>query len=147
MSIYLIWFFIGMAFFVSELVSPIFILFFFGLGSWLVAIIIAFVPTLTFNQQIIIFSSSSMSLLILFRNYIKNIFSENQNFDDVSKGNSLAIITKTIKSGTFGEIKFKGTFYKAKSDDSEMEIKVDNDVVVIKQGDEQGSFYIVKKIN
>ena len=151
MSIYLIWFFIGMAFFVSELVSPIFILFFFGLGSWLVAIIIAFIPTLTFNQQIIIFSSSSISLLILFRNYIKNIFLGNQNqnkyFNEISKGNSLAVITKTIRPGTFGEIKFKGTFYKAKSDDSNMEIKVDDDVVVIKQGDEQGSFYIVKKIN
>ena len=57
----------------------------------------------------------------------------------------MARISKSIKPGEFGEIKFKGTFYKAKSDNLDVELEEGESVTVIKQGDEQGSFYLVKK--
>ena len=151
MSIYLIWFLIGMGFLIAELISPAFILFFFGLGAWVTSIAIALFPDLTFNQQVIIFSSSSIALLLVLRNYVKIIFLGNQNKDkhqsvnDELKENSLARISKSIKPGEFGEIKFKGTFYKAKSDNLDVELEEGESVTVIKQGDEQGSFYLVKK--
>jgi len=150
MSIYLIWFLIGMAFLICEMVSPAFILFFFGLGAWLTSISTFIIPDLTFNQQIIIFGSSSIVFLILLRNYVKNVFLGDQNqgedkYSSVLKGDTTAVVTKNINIGEFGEIKFKGTFYKAKSAD-DIEIKNGDSVSVIKQGDDQGSFYIVSKL-
>ena len=47
-------------------------------------------------------------------------------------------------SKNFGEIKFKGTYYKSTSD---MEISKGETVKVVDKGDVQGSYYIVKKIN
>ena len=89
MSIYLIWFLIGVGFLVSEMLSPAFILFFFGIGAWLTSLVTAFFPDLSFNQQIIIFSISSLLLLLLLRNYMKNIFygSQNQGNDQYNHQN------------------------------------------------------------
>ena len=56
-----------------------------------------------------------IALLLLLRNYVKNIFVGQQNegedkyFHKISKGNSSGVVTQTIKPGGFGEIKFKGT--------------------------------------
>ena len=68
MSIYLIWFLIGVAFLASEMASPAFILFFFGLGAWVTSLTTAIFPDLTFNQQIALFGASSIGLLLLLRN-------------------------------------------------------------------------------
>ena len=68
MSIYLIWFLIGVAFLVSEMISPVFILFFFGMGAWITSLVTAFLPELNFNQQIIIFSVSSLLISLLINN-------------------------------------------------------------------------------
>ena len=48
MSIYLIWFLIGVGFLAFELISPTFILFFFGVGAWITSAAIAILPDLTF---------------------------------------------------------------------------------------------------
>ena len=151
MSIYLIWFLIGMAFFVFELLSPVFILFFFGLGAWVTSLATATFSDITFNQQIILFSTSSIALLLLLRNYVKIIFFGQQNdvdkqySNEASSTDKSAVITQTIEPGAFGKIKFKGTFYKAKCKDNELEIKIGENVNVIDQGDEQGSFFFVEK--
>ena len=151
MSINLIWFLIGVPFLVSEMISPVFILFFFGMGAWITSLVTAFIPELNFNQQIIVFSVSSLLLLLLLRNYLQNIFYGNQNLveeqynhieEDVS-----AIVTKDIPKGGFGEIKFRGTFYKAKNKDSNIEVSKGTSVLVLKKGNDQGSFYIIKEID
>ena len=151
MSIYLIWFLIGMAFFIFELLSPAFILFFFGLGAWVTSLATAVFSDITFNQQIILFSTSSFALLLLLRNYVKTIFFVQQNDGNnqyskaASSKDKSAVITQTIEPGAFGEIKFKGTFYKAKCKDNKLEIKIGENINVIDQGDEQGSFFFVEK--
>ena len=149
MSEYWIWFLLGISFFIVEFIMPNFILFFFGLGAWIVSIILGLeLFDLSFNQQIILFTTSSILFLFLLRNYFKNIFlgKENKgkdNYSDPSDNEeNFAIVTKKINTKGFGEIKYKGTFYMAKSDQN---IDQGENVKVIGKGDEQGSFYIVKK--
>ena len=52
-------------------------------------------------------------------------------------------MTKTINSNAFGQIKYKGTFYRAKSD---KQIDKGNNVEVINKSDNQGLYYFVKGI-
>ena len=151
MSIYLIWFLIGVGFLVFEMISPVFILFFFGMGAWITSLVTAFIPELNFNQQIIVFSVSSLLLLLFLRNYLQNIFYGNQNLVEEQYNNIeedvSAIVTKDIPKGGFGEIKFRGTFYKAKNKDSNIEVSKGTSVLVLKKGNDQGSFYIIKEID
>ena len=55
----------------------------------------------------------------------------------------IGIVSKPVIENGFGEIKYKGTFFKAQADDY---IPKDQMVEVIGKGDEQGSFLIVKQI-
>ena len=147
MSIYLIWFLIGIPFFAAEMAIPGFILFFFGIGAWIVSIATAIFPDMSLNQQIVLFSISSIGSLLLLRNYLKSVFlgvqnEGNDSYNPLKDGDNIAIVSKEIKSGSYGEIKFKGTFYKAKSNE---DIKVDQEVKVLEKGDGQGTFYIVEK--
>ena len=82
------------------------------------------------------------------RNYLKNIFRGNQSsgkdnyFEDSNE--DIAFVKKTIDSNSFGEIKYKGTFYRAQSKNK---IKEGVTVKVLGKGDEQGSFFIVDKLS
>ena len=60
-----------------------------------------------------------------------------------SSNKNFAIVSKTIQPNNFGEIKYKGTFYKAQSKNS---IDEGKKVKVVSKGDEQGSFFIVEEI-
>ena len=149
MSIYLIWFLIGISFLIAEFLMPTFIMFFFAIGAIIVSVITACYD-LSINLQIILFALFSVTSLVLLRNYMKNIFygSQNQGNDQYNHQNvndASAIITKAIPKEGFGEIKFKGTFYKAKSEDPNIEIKIGENVTVVKKGNDTGSFYIIKK--
>ena len=149
MSTYLIWFLIGAVFIIAEFLIPTFIMFFFAIGAILVSAITAF-SDITINTQITLFAIFSVSSLLLLRSYVKNIFRGTQfigedkyshNSKDIS--DSIAIVSKPIIENGFGEIKYKGTFFKAQAD---LYIPKDQMVKVIGKGDEQGSFFIVKQI-
>ena len=149
MSIYLIWFLIGTAFLIAEFTMPAFIMFFFAIGAYVVTIITAFYD-LSINSQIILFGLSSIISLVLLRNYMKNIFKGNESkgedkyFDNsIDPKNNIAIVSKTINLNSFGEIKYKGTFYKAQS---ESLINEGKKVKIVTKGDEQGSFFTVEEI-
>ena len=149
MSIYLIWFLIGTAFLIAEFAMPTFIMFFFAIGAYVVTIITAFYD-LSINSQIILFGLSSIISLVLLRNYMKNIFKGNESkvedkyFDNsIDPKNNIAIVSKTINLNSFGEIKYKGTFYKAQS---ESLINEGKKVKIVTKGDEQGSFFTVEEI-
>jgi len=53
-SLYLIWFLIGVGFLIGEMMVPGFILVFFAAGSWVVAISVFFLENLALTTQIII---------------------------------------------------------------------------------------------
>ena len=149
MSEYLVWFLIGVVFLVLEFTLPTFVLFFFAVGAFLVSIITAFID-LSINWQIIYFSIFSVTSLLLLRSYFKSIFTGFQSkgkdhyFDSaINSEGDIAIITKTINPNLFGEIKYKGSFYKAQSSST---INEGKQVKVIKKGDEQESFFIVEEI-
>ena len=149
MSIYLIWFLIGVSFLIAEFLMPTFIMFFFAIGAIIVSVITSFYA-LSINSQIILFGLLSVASLLLLRNYMKNIFKgkefkgeniESNNSVDLDK--DIAIVSKTIESDNFGEIKYKGTFYKAQSKSLICEGKK---VRVVSKGDDQGSFFTVEEI-
>ena len=149
MSIYLIWFLIGTGFLIAEFVMPTFIMFFFAMGAIIVSIITACFD-LSINSQIILFALFSVISLVLLRNYMKNIFKGNETkgedkyFDNtIDSNNNIGIVSKNIESNSFGEIKYKGTFYKAQSGSS---IDEGKKVKIVSKGDEQSSFFKVEEI-
>ena len=147
MSTYLIWFLAGVFFLYGESILPGFILFFFSLGALIVSLV-TFSFNLSINSQIILFALSSVISLLIFRNYLKNIFKgteeKNKDFDDSIKPQlETATVSKTIGANSLGEIKYKGTFYKAQSDRPIEEGEI---VKVLKKGDKQGSFYLVEEL-
>jgi len=154
-NIYFIWFVIGIIFFLGELIVPGFILAFFGLGSFIVSIVLYFYPELSFDNQVLLFATSSLILLFLLRSYIQKIFTGQERVDedeyfgnDQFKQNSkesFAVVIGKIPSKGFGEIKYRGTFYKAKSVSKEDMIDSENvKVLGTLEGDK--SMYIIDKI-
>ena len=149
MSIYLIWFLIGVGFLIAEFIMPTFIMFFFAIGAIVVSIVSACF-NLSINSQIMLFALSSVISLVLLRNYMKNIFKGDESkgkdkyFDNsIDSNKNIAIVSKTIQSNNFGEIKYKGTFYKAQSESS---IDEGKKVKIVNKGDEQASFFTVEEI-
>ena len=149
MSIYLIWFLIGTGFLVAEFSMPTFIMFFFAIGAVIVSIVTACFD-LSINSQIILFALSSVISLVLLRNYMKNIFKGDESkgkdkyFDNsIDSNKNIGIVSKNIEANSFGEIKYKGTFYKAQSENS---IDEGKKVKIVSKGDEQSSFFKVEEI-
>ena len=150
MSEYLIWFLIGAGFLIAEFIMPTFIMFFFAIGAIIVSIVTAFYD-LSINSQIILFALSSVISLVLLRNYMKNTFKGKESkgkdkyFDNsIDSNKNIAIVSKTIEPNSFGEIKYKGTFYKAQSENL---IDEGKKVKVVSKGDKQSSFFTVEEIS
>ncbi len=145
MSTYIIWFLIGVCFLVVEFIMPIFIMFFFALGAIVVSVCTSFYD-LSFNSQIILFALFSIISMLILRSYVQKIFKGNEKKDNDSSTDSnikTAVVSKAIEPNILGEIKYKGTFYKAQSANS---IAEGINVKIVNKGDQQGSFYIVEKI-
>ncbi|MGF1923025.1 MAG: NfeD family protein [Bacteroidia bacterium] len=115
----LIWFGIGFIFFLLEFLIPGFIIFFFGVGAWVVAIVTLFFD-ISLNSQIILFVASSLLTVIFFRNWIKNKFGsfgvDNKQLEDEFIG-KIGKAETSIAPGLAGKVEFKGTRWDATSDD------------------------------
>jgi membrane protein implicated in regulation of membrane protease activity len=112
------WFILGLGLFLLELVMPGFIIFFFGLGAWITALV-CLVWNPGTNLQIIIFALSSAVLLVALRKIIQKKFlnSTSTHSDDVEDEftgkEALAIVDfGGIKKG---KVEFKGTTWDAES--------------------------------
>ncbi len=124
----LIWFIAGVIFFLAELAIPGFIIFFFGVGAWVVAILALFgLDNLTI--QLIIFVVVSVLSLIIFRKKGKSIFRgkektfESQDdgkleeFIEDFVGKKAKVISDIIPGDINGKVEFRGTQWKAESDE------------------------------
>lgn len=115
-----IWFCIGFAFFLLEFVFPGFILFFFGVGAWVVAMA-AFFFDLSLNAQLLLFIVSSLISVLLLRNWLKRKFGDSDvnlsKLEDEFVG-KVAIAETSISPGMNGKVEFKGTSWEATSDDA-----------------------------
>ncbi|SFG65864.1 NfeD family protein [Pedobacter insulae] len=114
-----IWFCIGFVFFLLEFVFPGFVLFFFGVGAWVVAIA-SFFFDLSLNTQVLLFIVSSLASVLLFRNWIKRKFGSSDvnssELEDEFVGKT-AIAETAISPDAKGKVEFKGTSWDATSDE------------------------------
>ena len=129
----LIWFLVGLVMFCLELAGPGLILFFFGAGAWVVALMCAFVK-ISINVQLFLFIVCSVLSLVLFRNIFKKVFHGHKE-DTQDPGDELddfigqkAIVKNAIVPSRGGKIEFKGVLWTADADE---EIEVDAMVKII----------------
>ena len=69
----LVWFIIGLVLFLLELVLPGFVIFFFGVGAWITALL-CLIANPGFNLQAIVFGVTSILSLLLLRKMIQKRF-------------------------------------------------------------------------
>jgi membrane protein implicated in regulation of membrane protease activity len=132
----LLWFLIGLVLFLLELVVPGFIIFFFGLGAWVTALVCLIIPSAKdmTNLQIIIFAVVSILSLVVLRKIIQKKFfyskdSISEAVEDEFTGKEGIAISDFGKDKK-GKVEFKGTRWNA---ESESDIKEGQAVIVIKK--------------
>ena len=69
-----IWLYIGSFLMLAEIVSPGFVIFFFGLGAATVAVCKWAFPSLSLAWQLALFSITSIIYLLVLRKYLKKVF-------------------------------------------------------------------------
>lgn len=119
MNISVLWFIVGFVFFLLEFVVPGFILFFFGIAAWLVAITTLFMP-IGLDMQLIVFLVSSVLTVVLFRKYLKDklgMYREGPTILEDEFIGKIALAETAITPNENGKVEFKGTSWDAKSDD------------------------------
>ena len=112
-----IWFVIGFILLLLEFVLPGLILFFFGLGAWIVALATLFFD-ISFNEQLIIFVVSSIVTIFLLRSWVKKMIYTNKHSTEILEDEFLGKIAKVIKPISpeeNGTVAFKGTVWQAAS--------------------------------
>jgi len=120
MSPVLLWFLVGIAFFVVELVLPGFIIFFFGFGAWCAALFVSMFD-LSLSWQLLIFLIASLITLVLLRSWLRGVFlgfSRQEDDSVVAEPVSTAtgVVVEDIVPPAYGRVKYGGTFWQAEAD-------------------------------
>lgn len=132
MSVVTIWLLGGVIGIFLELLLPGLIVLFFGCGAVLTGLAAWVFPSLTLNGQLIVFTASSVVLLLIFRRMLKNkFFYKNNSTETIEEVDAefvgkIAIALSTFEQGR-GKVEFKGTSWEAVSQDSIQE----GDLVII----------------
>lgn len=117
----LIWFLAGLLLLLLEFAMPGLIVFFFGVGACIVAIV-CLVTQITLNTQLIIFIISSVLSLLLLRRWLKGVFLGHTTSKQNLKENledfvgQRAVVIQKIVPKTGGKIEFHGTNWEAQAD-------------------------------
>jgi len=117
----LIWFIAGLIMFLVEFAMPGLIIFFFGVGAWLVALICLFTD-ISINIQLTLFLIASILLLVSLRKWLKNIFvgrtGQKESTDELLQEfvGEKAVVTREIDPQTVGKVEFHGTNWNAEAD-------------------------------
>ena len=117
MNVSLLWFIIGFAFFMLEFIVPGFILFFFGIAAWIVAIL-AFFIDINLNSQLLIFLGSALATVVLLRKYLKDkvgMYRESPIVLEDEFIGKTGIAETDISPDKNGKVDFKGTRWDASS--------------------------------
>ena len=129
----LVWFGIGLLLLLMEIATPGFVIFFFGVGAWVVSLV-CFITDISLNTQLILFLISSIVLLLILRHRLKTLFygfisSEKNLSEDIQEYvGRAAIVRSEIKGKIKGRVEFHGTNWDAVADDH---IPVGTDVEII----------------
>lgn len=129
----IVWFIIGLALFLLELVLPGFVIFFFGVGAWITALL-CLVANPGINLQVIVFAVTSVLSLLAFRKMIQQkLFytreDRSQAVEDEFTGKE-AVAVGDFSPGKTGKVDFKGTSWKA---ESASEIKAGQIVIILEK--------------
>jgi membrane protein implicated in regulation of membrane protease activity len=127
----LIWFLVGVLFFVIELILPGFILFFLGVGAWCAAAVLA-VMHLHLTAQLLIFLITSLLTLVLLRSRLRSIFIGKASEEDPVSTPATGVVTDAIAPPADGRVKYGGSFWRAVADEPIAEGTV---VLVVEQKD------------
>ncbi len=115
----LMWLIMGVICFLLEMMLPGFIIFFFGLGAWITALVCWFYP-ITINVQLAIFLVSSLMSLFILRGIIRKTFFGDVSADEedviVTAGESATVAADIIPPAE-GKIKYSGTHWRAIADE------------------------------
>jgi membrane protein implicated in regulation of membrane protease activity len=117
----LIWFIAGLIMLLTEFAMPGLIIFFFGVGAWLVALICLFID-ISINLQLTLFLIASILLLVSLRKWLKNIFvgrtGQKESADELLQEfvGKKAVVTREIDPQTRGKVEFHGTNWNAEAD-------------------------------
>jgi inner membrane protein len=128
-----IWFIVGLVILVLELAVPGLILFFFGVGAWLVALL-TLLFDISINAQLLIFFTTSVILLFSLRKWVRQLFTGKMGIsknDDESSGDMVgerATVVEAIIPPSKGRVEIHGTNWTAESD---IEIKAGEIVEII----------------
>ncbi len=115
----LIWFLIGFVLFLLELVLPGFVIFFFGVGAWITALL-CLVANPGINLQVIVFAVTSVLALAALRKMLQQRFlfardNLSESVEDEFSGKEAVAVTDIIP-GKKGKVDFKGTTWNAEAD-------------------------------
>jgi membrane protein implicated in regulation of membrane protease activity len=117
----LVWFLVGLVLLFSELMIPGLIVFFFGVGAWITALVCVWTD-MTVNMQLGLFMVSSLLSLALLRSWLKGIFTGHvSGKQDLRQELSefigeRAVVTQTITPKLAGKVELHGTNWVAEAD-------------------------------
>lgn len=93
----LAWFVLGIVLLLLELVTPVFVESFFGLGALVVALLLWLFPSMPFWLQLAVFSAASILSLVFLRRYLRNIFigtsTTTAHIDDEFTGRTATVVS------------------------------------------------------
>ena len=144
MSASFIWFLLGLVFAVVELAVPGFVVVFFGLGCW-ASSLAALLGIGGLETQIWIFIISSIVFLLAGRRFIPETFrgqvkpAGSDDFETDARG-EIVEASRDIHPSIPGEIKFRGSFWKAIS---HAPIKAGEKAIIYGTKDDAGTIFIV----
>ena len=116
-----IWFLAGLALLILEFALPGLIIFFFGVGACVVAVV-CLITDISLNVQLIIFIGSSVLSLLLLRKWLKGVFLGHTASKQDLKENleefvgQRAVVKEKILPKIGGKVEFRGTNWEAQAD-------------------------------
>ena len=140
------WLILGALLLLAEIAVPGFILFFFGIGAFLILITVKILPFLQnlFWLQLLIWAAYSVILLFLLRNRFSGTF-KGRLFQTEKESwiGTEAQVIDTIKPESPGRIKFRGTSWTAHSDKT---IKKGKTVRIVEKSDTESLGFVVIEV-
>lgn len=112
-----IWFIVGFVLLILEFALPGLIIFFFGIGAWIVALACLFTD-LSFNNQLILFMVSSLLSVLLLRKSLRKMLMSRKLPGGLLEDEFIGKTAKAetaISPGNNGKIAFKGSSWQASS--------------------------------
>ena len=113
----LVWFLVGVALLLLELIFPTLLTFFFGFGAWVVALVIYFFPLSVFNQLVLFLLSSSVLVWFLRSKMQARLGQGSDSLDD-EQGyvGEFVVVIEPIHPPLKGKVELNGTAWDAISD-------------------------------